>query len=52
MDTVAVRRERRWDLAVFLFVTFVAIPLATIGFVAAYGFVVWFWQIFTGPPGT
>lgn len=40
------RRER----AAFLLLTGVVFPLLAVLVVAGYGFVVWIWQIFTGPP--
>lgn len=46
-DLVAKRRERR----LFLFLTVVLFPVIAIGLVAAYGFIVWMWQLLNGPPG-
>ncbi|MBX9402616.1 periplasmic nitrate reductase, NapE protein [Lysobacter sp. BMK333-48F3] len=40
------RRER----AAFLLLTGVVFPLLAVLAVAGYGFAVWIWQIFTGPP--
>ncbi|QDH70034.1 periplasmic nitrate reductase, NapE protein [Marilutibacter alkalisoli] len=39
-------RER----TVFLLLTVVLFPLLAVLFVAGYGFLVWIWQIFNGPP--
>ncbi|RJF94116.1 periplasmic nitrate reductase, NapE protein [Sphingomonas cavernae] len=42
---------KRRELQLFLFLTVVLFPLLAIGIVAAYGFVVWMWQLMMGPPG-
>ena len=38
----------RWELRVFLFLTVVLAPVLA---VAGFGFAVWIWQMFNGPPG-
>ena len=43
--------QRRREGAVFLFLTVVLFPLLSVALVGGYGFLVWIWQIFTGPPG-
>lgn len=43
--------RRRRELWVFAFLTVVLFPLLAVGIVSGYGFMVWIWQIFTGPPG-
>jgi len=43
--------SRRRELGVFLFLTVVLFPLLAVVGVSGYGFAVWIWQIFTGPPG-
>lgn len=45
------RRERRRELAVFLFLTVVLAPALAVVIVGAYGFAVWLSQIVLGPPG-
>lgn len=45
-DLIAKRRER----IAFLLLTAVVFPLLTVMLVASWGFVVWIWQIFNGPP--
>jgi nitrate reductase NapE len=52
----AVRREavtssRREELGVFLFLTVVLAPVLAVAIVGGYGFLVWMYQIVTGPPG-
>lgn len=47
-DPAGKRRERN----LFLFLTVVLFPLLSVGIVAGYGFAVWIWQIFNGPPGS
>lgn len=46
-DLITKRRERR----LFLFLTVVLFPVIAVGLVAAYGFIVWMWQLVNGPPG-
>lgn len=46
-DSVVVRRRER---LAFLLLTAVVFPLLTVLIVAGYGFVVWVWQMFNGPP--
>lgn len=41
-------QERR----AFLFLTVFLFPLLAVLIVSGYGFAVWIWQIFNGPPGT
>ncbi|MFC3550870.1 periplasmic nitrate reductase, NapE protein [Lysobacter cavernae] len=40
------RRERN----VFLLLAVVLFPVLAVGTVAAFGFAVWIWQMFSGPP--
>jgi nitrate reductase NapE len=47
-DATATRRQ---ELRVFLFLALVLVPVLSVLFVAGYGFVVWIWQMFAGPPG-
>ena len=42
---------RRRELFMFLFLTVVLFPLISVMVVGGYGFAVWIWQIFNGPPG-
>ncbi|MEN5050281.1 periplasmic nitrate reductase, NapE protein [Luteimonas sp. TWI1415] len=44
------RRAKRKELLLFLFITVVMFPILSVLIVASYGFSVWFWQMFTGPP--
>ncbi|WP_411832008.1 periplasmic nitrate reductase, NapE protein [Pseudoxanthomonas mexicana] len=46
-DAIAVKRQERFA---FLLLTVVIFPLATVLIVAGYGFLVWIWQMFAGPP--
>ncbi|MCC5882665.1 MAG: periplasmic nitrate reductase, NapE protein [Halomonas sp.] len=45
------RREKRRELAVFLFLAGILFPILAVIIVAGYGFGVWMFQEFTGPPG-
>ncbi|UXI70599.1 periplasmic nitrate reductase, NapE protein [Tahibacter amnicola] len=51
MDTLSPELRRRWELRVFLFLTVVLFPALAVAIVGGYGFAVWIFQIFTGPPG-
>lgn len=42
--------EKRRELAVFIFLTFVLAPLLAVVIVAGYGFLVWIYQMVAGPP--
>ncbi len=42
--------SRSHELWVFAFLTVVLFPLLAVAIVSGYGFAVWIWQIFTGPP--
>lgn len=42
--------DKRRELVVFLFLTFVLAPLVAVIVVAGYGFCVWMYQLFAGPP--
>jgi len=45
------REERQHELRVFLFLTVVLAPLLAIALVGGYGFLIWIFQMFAGPPG-
>lgn len=45
------REERRHELRVFLFLTVIFAPLLAVAFVGSYGFLIWIFQMFAGPPG-
>jgi nitrate reductase NapE len=42
---------RKRELRLFLFMTVVLFPVLAVLTVAAYGFLVWMWQLLNGPPG-
>ena len=44
-------QRKRAELRAFGFLTVVLFPLLAVAIVAGYGFVVWIWQIYNGPPG-
>ena len=45
------RFSRRAELATFIVLAVLIWPVIAVGFVGAYGFTVWMWQIIFGPPG-
>jgi nitrate reductase NapE len=51
MDATPAPDSRKAELLKFVFLAFVFIPALSVGVVAAYGFAVWIYQMFAGPPG-
>lgn len=45
------RSRRRSEVLTFLLLTIFLAPIVAIAFVGGYGFLIWIYQIFTGPPG-
>lgn len=45
------KEERSRELRAFLFLAVVLVPLLSVLIVGGYGFAVWLYQIFVGPPG-
>lgn len=43
--------SRKEELFVFLFLTVMLAPFLTVGFIGAYGFAIWIYQIISGPGG-
>lgn len=50
MDDVAPETRRRQELRAFLFLTVVLAPVLAVAIVAGFGFLVWIFQLFAGPP--
>ena len=50
-DAPDARSSRRAELAAFIVLAVLIWPIIAVGFVGAYGFAVWAWQIIFGPPG-
>jgi nitrate reductase NapE len=44
-------RSRRQELVMFLLITVVLFPVLAVAIVGSWGFAVWIYQIFAGPPG-
>jgi nitrate reductase NapE len=42
---------KRRELQLFLFLTIILAPVLAVAVIAGYGFVVWMWQLLSGPPG-
>jgi periplasmic nitrate reductase NapE len=51
MDDVSIGNRRRWETWIFVFLTVVLAPMLAAAFVGGFGFTVWIWQMFNGPPG-
>ncbi|MDX5379141.1 MAG: periplasmic nitrate reductase, NapE protein [Halomonas sp.] len=45
------RQEKKRELLVFLFLAGILFPILAVLVVSGYGFAVWIFQIFAGPPG-
>lgn len=45
------KRQRTRELFVFLLLAVLIWPFIAVGVVAGWGFVVWMYYLFTGPPG-
>ena len=43
--------SRKFELRSFLFLTVVMAPVLSVMIVGGYGFLVWMYQLVTGPPG-
>jgi nitrate reductase NapE len=46
------RSRRRSEVLSFLFLTVFLAPILAVAIVGGYGFAVWMYQIFAGPPGS
>lgn len=42
--------ERKKELKVFLFLTVLLAPILSVAIVGGFGFMIWIYQIFVGPP--
>lgn len=51
METNADRPRKRREILLFLFITVVLFPLLSVMIVGGFGFAVWIYQMFAGPPG-
>lgn len=51
MQRTEEKREKNRELGVFLFLAGILFPMLAVLVVSGYGFLVWIFQIFTGPPG-
>ena len=50
-ETSTHARRRRMEIFAFLFLTAVVLPVLAVGTVGGYGFAVWMYQLYAGPPG-
>ncbi len=51
MQRTEEKREKKRELGVFLFLAGILFPILAVLVVSGYGFLVWIFQILTGPPG-
>jgi len=49
--TIEPQPTKSSELTAFFLTTFIFIPGITIGFVGAFGFAIWMFQLIAGPPG-
>ncbi|MBS9403837.1 periplasmic nitrate reductase, NapE protein [Halomonas sp. TRM85114] len=50
-DTPSTPPRKSQELKLFVFLAAVLFPLLAVAVVGGYGFAVWIYQIFAGPPG-
>ncbi|MFY0991740.1 periplasmic nitrate reductase, NapE protein [Halomonas sp. C05BenzN] len=50
-DTAAPEVRRKQEFRLFLFIAVLLFPILAIAVVGGYGFAVWMYQLFVGPPG-
>jgi periplasmic nitrate reductase NapE len=51
VDPAPAEGRRHQELKLFLFIVVLLFPILAIAVVGGYGFAVWMFQIFAGPPG-
>lgn len=51
METSPETSTQHQERTVFLLLTVALFPVLAIAIVVSYGFAVWIWQMFNGPPG-
>jgi nitrate reductase NapE len=51
MDETPRRQSKALELRAFLLLAVVMAPVVAVVVVAGYGFLVWMYQLFAGPPG-
>lgn len=51
-EPAALRQRKKEEFRTWFFLTFVMAPVLAVAIVSAYGFAVWFYQLFVGPPGS
>jgi nitrate reductase NapE len=51
MDETPPRRTKGLELRAFLLLSVVMAPVVAVIIVTGYGFLVWMYQLFVGPPG-
>ena len=51
-DSSADRLRKTEEFRTWFFLTFVMAPLLAVVTVAGFGFIVWMYQLFVGPPGS
>lgn len=49
-DQVTPQQEKRQEWRLFLFIVVFLFPLLSVALVGAYGFSIWIYQMFAGPP--
>jgi len=50
LDADTGQPSKRRELTLFLFITVVLFPILSVMIVGGYGFAVWIYQMFAGPP--
>ncbi|QTF91888.1 periplasmic nitrate reductase, NapE protein [Halomonas sp. BM-2019] len=50
-ETMAPETRKKQELKLFLFIAVLLFPILAIAVVGGFGFAVWIYQMFAGPPG-
>lgn len=51
LEQPAGRRQKRYEILLFIFLAIIFWPVMSIAVVGGYGFLVWMYQLLAGPPG-
>lgn len=52
MDSLSGNGRQRQERTAFLLLTVALFPILAVAIIVTYGFAVWIWQMFSGPPGS
>lgn len=52
MDSLSGNNSKQRERTAFLVLTVALFPILAVAIIVTYGFAVWIWQMFSGPPGS